>query len=324
MPASPPEIYRFGDLTLDLVRGALRNGSGDLPLRRKSFDILTYFVTNAGRLLSKDELMQAAWPGIFVTEDSLVQCVREIRRALGEGGHVLIKTVPGRGYIFDAQVTAVEPAERATKESALVLPGVRNRWRGQFGWRVAAAAAVFACLYFGGGLSFHASSPAPPRLSIVVLPFINLSSDPDQEYFADGVTGLLTTDVARIEGSFVIARDTAFTYKGKTIDAKQIGRDLGVRYLLEGSVQRSADQIRINADLVDAETGSQLWAEAFDRERGDLFAIENEITLRIARASLPIDGHRGSAGRAPEHERRCDGLRHARRRAELERRNQAK
>ncbi|HUK08537.1 MAG TPA: tetratricopeptide repeat protein [Stellaceae bacterium] len=284
MPASPPEIYRFGDLTLDLVRGALRNGSGDLPLRRKSFDILTYFVTNAGRLLSKDELMQAAWPGIFVTEDSLVQCVREIRRALGEGGHVLIKTVPGRGYIFDAQVTAVEPAERATKESALVLPGVRNRWRGQFGWRVAAAAAVFACLYFGGGLSFHASSPAPPRLSIVVLPFINLSSDPDQEYFADGVTGLLTTDVARIEGSFVIARDTAFTYKGKTIDAKQIGRDLGVRYLLEGSVQRSADQIRINADLVDAETGSQLWAEAFDRERGDLFAIENEITLRIARA----------------------------------------
>src|SRR5947209_4370944 len=125
---------------------------------------------------------------------------------------------------------------------------------------------------------------AAPRLSIVVLPFGNLSNDPQQEYFADGITEDLTTDVARIQGSVVIARNTAFTYKGKPIDAKQIGRELGVRYVLEGSVQRSGHQVRINIQLVDAETGAHLWAERFDRDISDLFAVQNEITARIARS----------------------------------------
>jgi adenylate cyclase len=124
-----------------------------------------------------------------------------------------------------------------------------------------------------------------PRLSIVVLPFANLTNDPQQEYFADGITEDLTTDVARIQGSLVIARNTAFTYKGKPVDAKQIGRDLGVRYVLEGSVQRFGAKVRINAQLVDAETGAHLWAERFDSDIGDLFALQNEITARIA-ASL--------------------------------------
>jgi adenylate cyclase len=123
-----------------------------------------------------------------------------------------------------------------------------------------------------------------PRLSIVVLPFANLSNDPGQEYFADGVTEDLTTDIARIEGSLVISRNTAFIYKGKPVDARRIGRELGVRYVLEGSVQRSEKQIRVNAQLVDAETGAHLWAERFDRDIGDLFALQNEITARIARS----------------------------------------
>jgi adenylate cyclase len=123
-----------------------------------------------------------------------------------------------------------------------------------------------------------------PRLSIVVLPFANLSNDPEQEYFADGIADDLTTDVSRIQGSLVIARNTAFTYKGKPIDAKQIGRELGVRYVLEGSVQRSGKQVRINTQLIDAETGAQLWAERFDRDIGDLFALQNEITARVAYA----------------------------------------
>src|SRR5215831_5079932 len=123
-----------------------------------------------------------------------------------------------------------------------------------------------------------------PRLSIVVLPFANRSNDPQQEYFADGITEDLTTDVARIQGSMVIARNTAFTYKGKAVDAKQIGRELGVRYGLEGSVQRSGDQVRINAQLVDTETGAQIWGDRFDRNAADLFALQNEITARIARA----------------------------------------
>jgi TolB-like protein/class 3 adenylate cyclase/Tfp pilus assembly protein PilF len=123
-----------------------------------------------------------------------------------------------------------------------------------------------------------------PRLSMVVLPFANLSNDPEQEYFVDGITDDLTTDLSRIQGSMVIARNTAFTYKGKHVDARKIGRDLGVRYALEGSVQRAANEVRINVQLVDATSGAQLWAERFDRNIGDLLAVQNEITARIARA----------------------------------------
>ena len=121
-----------------------------------------------------------------------------------------------------------------------------------------------------------------PRLSIVVLPFANLSNDPDQQYFADGITEDLTTDLSRIGGMLVISRDSAFTYKDKPVNAKQIGRELGVRYLLEGSVQRSGNQVRINAQLIAADTDAHLWAERFDRELSDLFALQNEITGRIA------------------------------------------
>src|SRR6267154_1519243 len=122
------------------------------------------------------------------------------------------------------------------------------------------------------------------RLSIVVLPFANLSNDPEQEYFADGITEDLTTDVSRIAGAVVIARNSAFSYKGKPVDPKQIGHELGVRYILQGSVRRAGSQVRINAVLIDAETDTQLWAERFDRDIGDLFAVQNEITARIAHA----------------------------------------
>ena len=143
-----------------------------------------------------------------------------------------------------------------------------------------------------GGPAMAAGSPvdptartAPaPRLSIVVLPFTNLSNDPEQEYFADGMTEDLTVDIARIAGAVVIARNSAFAYKGQVADPKKIGRELGVRYLVQGSVRRAGSQIRINAVLIDAETDTQLWAERFDRDIGDLFAVQNEITTRIARA----------------------------------------
>ena len=145
------------------------------------------------------------------------------------------------------------------------------------------------------------SQPAvAPRLSIVVLPFSNLSNDPEQEYFADGITEDLTTDLSRIMGSFVIARSTAFTYKGKQIDAKQVGRELGVRYLLEGSVRRSGQQVRVNVQLIDAETGAHLWADRLDRDTADLFTLQNEITGQIARA-LQFELAIADAGRVTEH-----------------------
>jgi adenylate cyclase len=144
-----------------------------------------------------------------------------------------------------------------------------------------------------------------PRLSIVVLPFANLSDDREQQYFADGVNEDLTTDLSRIGGSFVISRNTAFSYKDKPVNAKQIGRELGVRYLLEGSVQRSAKQVRINAQLIDAESNAHLWAERFDRDINDLFALQNEITGRIA-VALGSELVIAEAARPTEHPEALD------------------
>ena len=126
--------------------------------------------------------------------------------------------------------------------------------------------------------------PAPPRLSMVVLPFANIGGDPEQEHFVDGVTESLTTDLSRIRGSLVIGRNTAFTYKGKAVDLKQIGRELNVRYVLEGSVQRGGNRMRVNVQLIDAETGHHLWAERFDKPLADLFDMQDEIVARLASA----------------------------------------
>jgi len=146
--------------------------------------------------------------------------------------------------------------------------------------------------------------PVAPRLSIVVLPFTNLSNDPEQQYFADGITEDLTTDLSRISDMVVISRNTAFTYQGKRIDTKQIGRELGVRYVLEGSMRRSSNQIRINAQLIDAETDAHLWADRFDSDIRDLFTVQNEVTTRIANA-LQLELILAEAGRCTEH---CDVL----------------
>ena len=121
------------------------------------------------------------------------------------------------------------------------------------------------------------------RLSIVVLPFTNLSNDPAQDYFADGVTDNLTTELSRLHNSFVIARNTAFTFKGKNLDAKAIGKELGVRYVLEGSVQRDANRVRVNAQLIDAESGAHLWADQFEEDVVDLFKLQDEVVARLAR-----------------------------------------
>jgi adenylate cyclase len=142
------------------------------------------------------------------------------------------------------------------------------------------------------------------RLSIVVLPFANLSSDPDQEYFVDGITDDLTTDLSRISGSFVIARDRAFTYKGKPTDVKQIGRDLGARYVLEGSVRRTGDQVRVNVQLIDAESGAHVWADRFETERRNLAEAQGEITGRLAQ-TLNLELVR-DVGRRIEQEKMAD------------------
>jgi TolB-like protein/class 3 adenylate cyclase/Flp pilus assembly protein TadD len=186
-----------------------------------------------------------------------------------------VADLPARSVRFEVprRRFPVVVAIAATAVALLVIAG--TAWWLWPGGKPSATAAVAA--------SRSIEKPfVAPRLSIVVLPFANLSNDPDQQYFADGITEDLTTDLSRLSHMLVISRNTAFTYKDKVVNAKQIGRDLGVRYVLEGSVQRSGNQVRVNAQLIDAETDAHMWAERFDREIGDLFALQNEITGRIA------------------------------------------
>src|SRR6267143_5153782 len=182
------------------------------------------------RVVSKDDLLQGVWGGRIVSESALTTRINAVRRALGDDGTAqrLVRTFTRKGIRFVGEVTEMsDPAAPTASDPPSRTP------------------------------------TAAPRLSIVVLPFTNLSNDPEQQYFADGITEDVTTDLSRIQNSFVISRNTAFTYRNKPVDTKQIGRELGVRYVLEGSVRRSGNKVRVNAKLIDAETDAHLWAERF-------------------------------------------------------------
>jgi adenylate cyclase len=171
----------------------------------------------------------------------------------------------------------------------------------------AAIAALLLLAIAGGWYILNGRAPKPAEaahLSIVVLPFANLSGDPSQDYFADGVTENLTTALSGIPGSFVIARNTAFTFKGKTIDARQIAKELGVRYVLEGSVQRDQNRVRVNAQLIDGETGAHLWANRFDEDVADLFKLQDEVVTRLAHslglALIKTEAEKGARSKNPD------------------------
>ena len=167
--------------------------------------------------------------------------------------------------------------------------------------------AAGAWYFLAGNRAAPIASNAPAEaahLSIVVLPFTNLSGDPSQDYFADGITENLTTELSRIRNSFVIARNTAFTFKGKTIDAKEIGKELGVRYVLEGSVQRDQNRVRVNAQLIDAESGAHLWADRFEEDVADLFKLQDQIVARLGNALgfelVKAEAERGARSKNPD------------------------
>jgi len=227
--------------------------------------------------------------GVCVSHTVRDQIHDKLPYALDDLGEQFVKNIarPVRAYALSPETVVGLPAasvSRAAPRRRPVAP-------------VAISAVVAAALAVTGVAWWLWPAPRPqtasapavalapqpaPRLSIVVLPFANLSNDPDQQYFADGITEDLTTDLSRLPNMVVIARNTAFTYKNKPVDAKQIGRELTVRYLLEGSVQRSGNQVRVTTQLIDAETGTHLYAERFDCPLGDLFALQNDVTSRIA------------------------------------------
>ncbi|MGO4837649.1 guanylate cyclase, partial [Rhizobiaceae sp. 2RAB30] len=193
-----------------------------------------------------------------------------------------------KNIVEPVRVYALEVGQLAQARPALsAKPADALKGRLGFGQLAALFAVLFLLVAASGWflLAGHSVKPAQAsHLSVVVLPFANLSGDPAQDYFADGVTENLTTDLARIRDSFVIASNTAFTYKGKSIDAKAIGKELGIRYVLEGSVQREQNRVRVNAQLIDAEAGADMWADRFEADTADLFKLQDQVVAQLANA----------------------------------------
>ena len=289
---------RFDGYILDFQRGCLLAGDEEIALRPKTFEFLRHLVSNPGRLVSKDELLAVVWPNIVVTDDSLVQCVTELRRALRDHDQRLIKTVQRRGYRFEGVLSAepsaalpcgAVPIKSATVEAS--APARHDSRHADRARRTAMLAAIgaFALLIAALGASWWWFSAgdrftAPLPLSIAVLPFNNLADDPDLEIIAAGVSIDLTTDLSRIPGAFVIAHGTAQSFKGQNVDARQVGRDLNVRYVIEGSLRRSGNEVRIDVGLIEAGSGRHLWTERFTLERNEIAAWQDEIVGRIASA----------------------------------------
>jgi adenylate cyclase len=245
-----------------------------------------------------------AKPGaICLSEDAYRQVKARLDLAVTDLGPTQLKNIAEPIRAYSLQVGAPAPAKPivpvdAKRPTKAATPNKHSMLApllaGIVGLLVAIAAGVWYFLGPNRPAPVATSAPAPiasnaapaeaTHLSIVVLPFTNLSNDPAQDYFADGVTENLTTELSRIRGSFVIARNTAFAFKGKTVDAKEIGKELGVRYVLEGSVQREGNRVRVNAQLIDAETGAHLWADRFEEDVADLFKLQDEVVARLANA----------------------------------------
>jgi adenylate cyclase len=291
--------FLFGQFRLDPLRGLFRcdDAGGLVPvsLGSRALDVLRVLIERHGDLVSKDEIMAFVWTNTTVEETNLTVQISALRRVLDQGSleQSCIQTVPGRGYRFVLPVTRAEgakpdPASASTADPAPTRETVRQS-RLRRHWLAAlggfAGVLVVIVVWTGGGW-FATRTPAP-RLSLVVLPLQNLSGDPKEDYIADGITDDLTTELSHVPGAFVISRSSAYTYKNKTIDAKSIGEQLRVRYVLEGSVRRMGDILRVNAELSSTETGAQLWSDSFDQKASDLAEGQEQILVRM-RAALNI------------------------------------
>ena len=284
----------FAGLVFDLDACTLKRESGEaIALTRGEFALLREFVRRPGRVLSRDLLLDAmSGRSNFSFDRSVDVMVGRLRKKLEPDPKQpsVIQTVPGEGYRFSALLRRCEPAAEfiaattaGSPGDAAIPPPAAVPWTWRALWPVLAAAVALCAIATVAAVQWR---PTPqevaPRLSIVVLPFENRSGDKEQDYFADGITDDLTTDLSHLNGSFVIARNTAFTYKGKPVDAKEIGRELGVRYLLEGSVRRLGEKVEVNAQVVSTETGAHVWADRFEGERSKLGELQVDVVARLA------------------------------------------
>jgi TolB-like protein/Tfp pilus assembly protein PilF len=245
--------HEFGPFRLDTDAAILFHGAEPTVLGQRAVALLRLLLERAGSPVSKDALIETAWPGLAIEDSNLTVQIAALRRVFEEvaGGAAWIETLPRRGYRY------VGPAVATASRNAEAAPQM---------------------------------SPAlglPDKPSVAVLPFSNLSGDPEQNYFADGMVDDIITGLSRIKWLFVIARNSTFTYKGRAVDVKQVSRELGVRYVLEGSVRKAADRVRISGQLIDAATGAHVWAERYDRKLDNIFSLQDEIALSVVGAIEP-------------------------------------
>jgi TolB-like protein/Flp pilus assembly protein TadD len=250
--------YVFDAYALDTDRRELHRGSEVVPIAPQVFDLLEYLIRNRGRVVSKDDLINAIWSGRIVSDAALTTRINAVRGAIGDSGEDqrLIRTLPRKGFRFVADVR-----EEAMPLDATVACG-----------EVRAPKPVLAL---------------PDKPSIAVLPFQNLSGDATQDYFADGMVEDIITGLSRSKLLFVISRSSSFTYKDRAVDAKQVGRELGVRYVLDGSVRKAGNRVRIAAQLINAESGVNFWADRFDDQLEDIFDLQDRLTSSVIGAIAP-------------------------------------
>jgi adenylate cyclase len=249
-----------------------------------------------------------ATPGaICLSQQAYWQVKSRLDLKVSDLGPVQLKNIAEPVHVYSLEVGTGAEAKSAPSATPADLPKSASKRRMGSASLAATIAALLLLAVAGGWYIINGRASKPVQaahLSIVVLPFANLSGDPAQDYFADGVTENLTTELSRIRGSFVIARNTAFTYKGKSVDAKEIGKELGVRYVLEGSVQRDGARVRVNAQLVDTESGAHLWADRFEEDIADLFKLQDQVVARLGNALgselLKAEAERGARSTSPD------------------------
>jgi TolB-like protein/Tfp pilus assembly protein PilF len=255
--------FLFDDHTLDTDRRELRRGSDAVTVEPQVFDLLVYLLQNRNRVVTKDDLIASVWGGRIVSDSTLSSRINAVRKAVGDSGRSqkLIRTIARKGLRFvgsvHTQSNGAEPAQATAPPADEIHESLRP------------------------------ALPLPDRPAIAVLPFMNMSGDPEQEYFSDGISEDIITALSKLRWFFVIARNSSFIYKGKAVHMKQIAEELGVGYVVEGSVRKSGDRVRITAQLNDAATGSHIWAEHYDRGLADVFAVQDEITEAIVAAIEP-------------------------------------
>lgn len=279
------QLYTFEGFKLDLARGALSRADGDVYLRPQSFAVLCHLVQHHGMLVSREELLEAVWHNAQVGDDSIAQCIVEIRKTIGDDARTMIRTVPKRGFVFESDVIestqdvheAAKSAAGRSRDLPMLIAAIAL---------VAVAAAFWASTWDPGGGSTDAKNSEPLPNSIAVLAFDDMSESQDQQYFGDGIAEEVLTQLSEIPGLNVIARTSSFRLQRDELNIAAIARQLGVLYVLEGSVRKSGTKMRITAQLIEVDSSTHVWSKNYDLEvtADNFIDVQDDVARSVATA----------------------------------------